>query len=150
MWLQITMITVLYHFLMRLLVGETVTALCRGRTFPYENFWFRQHRFESGLYRFLRVKSWKNKVITARPRQFDVQQRSAEELLFFMTQAEIVHEICMALSFVPLLLIIPYGAAGVFWLTSSSACLIDGAFVAIQRYNRPRVLRIAKKQNSQK
>ena len=48
----------------------------------------------------------------------------------------------MGLSFVPLVLIIPYGVPAVFILTSVFACLIDLQFVMIQRYNRPRVIRL--------
>ena len=140
--LFVTFLTAFYHFVMRLAVGETVTLLCKNRTFRYNSFWFREHRFEPKFYALLRVKRWKDKLITARPEQFDMSARTPEQLLFFMTQAEIVHEIGMVLSFVPLLLILPYGKPAVFLLTSLAACLIDTAFVIIQRYNRPRVLRV--------
>ena len=62
-----------------------------------------------------------------------------------MTQAEVVHEVIMVLSFAPLMLIPRYGAAVVFSVTSVLACLVDGLFVMIQRFNRPRVLRLKEK-----
>ena len=62
-----------------------------------------------------------------------------------MAQAELAHRVIMVLSFVPLILIIPYGAAGVFITTSVLACLADMQFVIIERYNRPRVLRLIEK-----
>lgn len=146
--LFVTFLTSFYHFAIRLAVGETVTLLCKNRTFSYDSFWFREHHFEPKLYALLRVKRWKTKLITARPEQFDVSKRTSAELLFYMAQAEIVHEIGMALSFVPLLLIFPYGKPAVFLLTSLAACLIDAVFVIIQRYNRPRLRRILQKRRN--
>lgn len=140
--IYVTFLTVFYHFSMRILVGECVTLFFRNREFHYNAGWYQQHRWEEKLYHILQVKHWKGKVITAKPEQFDMKQRTYQELLHNMTQAEIVHEIIMILSFVPLLGIVPYGAPAVFIMTSIAACLIDGMFVIIQRYNRPRVLKL--------
>lgn len=137
--LSITFLTCFYHFSMRVAVGEAVTVFCRNRSLNADSFWFRPKKFEKKLYRLLRVKKWKKKMITAKPEQFDIKIRTPQELFFYMMQAEIAHELMMLLSFVPLLLIIFYGEAVVFILTSAAACLIDAVFVMIQRYNRPRV-----------
>ena len=67
-----------------------------------------------------------------------------DELLHNVAQAELVHRIIMVLSFGPLLLIIPYGVPMVFVVTSIVAALIDLQFVIIQRYNRPRVMKLLK------
>lgn len=140
--LSITFLTTLYHLTMRLAVGESVTLACRGRKFNYDAPWFRPKKWEAGLYRRLGVKKWKKNVITAKPVQFDPKRQTPEQLVFYMTQAEIVHEIIMVFSWVPLLFIIPFDAPWAFILTSALACLCDGVFVIIQRYNRPRVLRL--------
>ncbi len=66
-------------------------------------------------------------------------------MLHNMLQAELVHRIIMVLSFLPLLLIIPYGVPGIFIATSAAACLLDLIFVMIQRYNRPRIVRLLKR-----
>ena len=137
----ITMLTIFYHFAMRLLVGEAVTVIFRDREFPQDRLGFRLYNFESTLYQKWKVKKWKVNVITAKPEQFDLHQVSSEELLHNMMQAELVHRIIMILSFVPILFIIPFGAPIVFITTSIFACLIDFIFVAIQRYNRPRVVK---------
>ena len=71
----------------------------------------------------------------------DLHQVSSEELLHNMMQAELMHRIIMILSFVPILFILPFGAPIVFITTSILAALIDFVFVAIQRYNRPRVVK---------
>lgn len=136
----VTLLTVTYHFVMRIVVGQAVTVRYRNRKFDLDSPGFRLHKFEPKLYELLQVRKWKGRLITAKPEQFDVRHLSAEALLHNMAQAELVHRIIMPLSFVPLLLIIPYGAAPVFVITSIAACSIDLAFVIIQRYNRPRVM----------
>lgn len=137
----ITMLTIFYHFAMRLLVGEVVTVIFRNKEFPQDRLGFRLYDFESTLYQKWKVKQWKVNVITAKPEQFDLNLVSPEELLHNMMQAELVHRVIMILSFVPILFIIPFGAPIVFIATSIFACLIDSIFVAIQRYNRPRVMK---------
>ena len=74
----------------------------------------------------------------------DLRENSMDELLHNVAQAELVHRIIMVLSFGPLLLIIPYGVPSVFIVTSIVAALIDLQFVIIQRYNRPRVIKLLK------
>ena len=44
-----------------------------------------------------------------------------------------------------LLFAIPFGAFPVFLLTSLGAALTDAVFVIVQRYNRPRVIRLIPK-----
>ena len=143
--IAITFFTTSYHFLMRIAVGESVTLLFKSREFNYDLPWYSQRSFERRLYAFLKVKKWKAEAITAKPEQFDVKSRSIDELLHNMTQAELVHEICMVLSFVPLVFIRWWGAPWAFIITSVLACLMDSVFVIIQRYNRPRVMRLKKR-----
>ncbi|MGM9971932.1 MAG: hypothetical protein ACI35W_05940 [Anaeroplasmataceae bacterium] len=45
----------------------------------------------------------------------------------------------------PLLLIIPYGSAVVFISTTVACALIELIFIIIQRYNRPRLVRLYKR-----
>lgn len=144
----VTLLTITYHFVMRILVGQVITIRYRNRAFRLDSPGFRIHPWEPELYRILRVKTWKRKLITARPEQFDLRACTPEELLHHTAQAELVHRIIMPLSFVPLLLIIPYGTAPVFVITSVAACLIDLPFVMIQRYNRPRVEKMVKKRKT--
>lgn len=105
---------------------------------------FRIYKFEEDLYRILKVKKWEEYMVMARPEQFDLSVNSMDDLLHNMAQAELVHRIIMVLSFAPIILIIPYGASMIFIATSIVASLIDLQFVMIQRYNRPRVMRIMK------
>lgn len=140
--LYITLLTAFYHFAMRLAVGEAVAAVYKNREFHPDSLGFRIRSYEPKLYQLLRVKKWKSKVITADPGLFDLRKRSPEELLHSMLQAELVHRVIMVLSFLPLLLILPYGEPGVFIGTSIAACAFDAVFVIIQRYNRPRIIRL--------
>ena len=60
-----------------------------------------------------------------------------------MCQAELVHEVNAAVSFVPLLFSVWVGAFPIFLITSIIAAGFDLLFAVIQRYNRPRVMRLA-------
>lgn len=144
--LYVTFLTISYHFVMRLMVGEIVTVRYKNRKFNLNSAGFRVHKFEAKLYKRLNVKKRKKNIITAKPEQFDISKNNMEDLLHNIAQAELVHRIIMVLSFVPLALIIPYGAPMVFITTSIFSCLIDLQFVMIQRYNRPRVIKLMEKQ----
>ena len=151
-WMQplyITGMVTSYQFGMRLLVGEWITLRYRNREFSLDSVWLRLYDFEPALYNKLKVKKWKDKLITAKPEQFNLEKCSPKEILHNVVQAEIVHRIIMPLSFVPLTLIVPYGAAGVFIITSIISCLIEVPFIIIQRYNRPRIIKWIKLREKQ-
>ena len=142
--LTITFGTTFYHFAMRLLVGAIVPRLVHKGA---ENrFWFRQKRFEETLYGTLRVKQWKTHLPTYSPESFDLKKHSMEEVIHTCCCSEAVHEWIMLLSFLPVLMIPVFGAPWVFWITSGLAALFDGCFVILQRYNRPRLIRILEKE----
>ncbi|MGN1105840.1 MAG: hypothetical protein ACI4RH_04250 [Huintestinicola sp.] len=148
--LFVTMLTIFYHFAMRLAVGEVITLLYAKREFKYDAGWYRLSCFEKAFYRKINLKKAKKNALTAKPWQFDINERTYDELLHNMTQAEVVHEIIMVLSFVPVLFSIRFGAVWVFVITSVFACIIDMYFVMIQRYNRPRVLVLKRKMDNAK
>ena len=62
--------------------------------------------------------------------------------------ADTVHEIIVVLSFLPLTAAIFFGEFGVFLITSTLAALYDLSFVVMQRFNRPRLVRIFEKQEA--
>lgn len=147
---SITFLTVSYHFLMRLAVGEAVTVIYKNREFKTENFFFKTRSFEPALYERLGVKRWKDKALTAKPEQFKVSKNAISVLLHNICQAQLVHAVIVILSFVPLFLIIPFGAPAVFIITSFFAAAVDAKYVIIQRYNLPRAKRLLKSLNSRK
>ena len=142
--LAITFGTVFYHFAMRLLVGAIVPNLVQKGA--EKDFWFRPKGFEQPLYRALRVKQWKKYLPTYAPESFDLRKHSLEEVIHTCCCSEAVHEWIMLLSFLPVLTIPVFGAPWVFWITSGLAALFDSCFVILQRYNRPRLIRILDKE----
>ena len=139
--LAITVGTVAYHFSMRLAVGPVLPRIS-GHWRDWHYRWYQPLPFEARLYQRLRVKQWKKYMPTYAPGEFNPKQHSTAELLAASCQAEVVHEVIMVLSFLPLAVIPVWGAAPVFFFTSLAAALLDGCFVIIQRFNRPRLERL--------
>jgi len=140
----ITFGTFFYHFAMRLLVGHILNHIMGNRA-DYTRPWYQLRSFEPRMYRILKVKKWKGNMPTYDPRVFDPKLHTWEEIVQAMCQAELVHEIIMVLSFLPLLAAIPFGTFWVFFITSLLAAMYDLAFVIMQRYNRPRIIKIISK-----
>ena len=131
----------LYHFAMRLAVGTVVDRIMKNRA-NHKNVWFREKRFENKLYKLLRVRRWQKYIPTYDPDTFDTSKRTIKEIIGATCQAEIVHEVIMAFSLLPIALIPFLGATAAFVITSVLSMLIDSAFVILQRYNRPRLVRV--------
>ena len=140
----ITFGTTAYHFCMRLAVGWLIPKLplnpCHG--------WFLPRSWEAGFYRTLRVKHWKGKLPTYDPNEFSMKTQTLEQILRNMCAAELVHEVIMVLSLVPIAFSRTFGALPVFLVTSLAACFFDGLFVIAQRYNRPRLARLVQRNKS--
>ena len=80
--------------------------------------------------------------MTYDPREFSLEMHSMEEIVNNMCHAEAVHELIVLLSFTSLFFVIPFGAFPVFLITAILAAAFDLTFFIIQRYNRPRVMRL--------
>lgn len=76
---------------------------------------------------------------------FSFELHSMEEIVMAMCQSEVVHEAIVVLSFIPVSFSIRFASFGVFLVTSILAAIFDMMFVIMQRYNRPRLVRILKK-----
>lgn len=140
--IAITASTVCYHFVMRLIVGYMVKFLSKNKSFNCNSFWLRQKKGEGKIYKFLCIGKWKNRVPTFNTDEFDIKN-GLEHVINSSCRAEIVHEIIMALSFLPLVVSLLLGDTSdfvVFLLTSIFSALIDLVFVMLQRYNRPRLI----------
>lgn len=135
--LGITGITIFYHFSMRLLVGSLVPNHfdpgCR---------WFQITKAEIHLYKLLRLKRWKAQLPTYNPALFSLQEQSLEQIIRNTCQAEVVHEIIIPFSFIPLLFSILWDSFPVFLITSLLSAGFDLLFVMLQRFNRPRLVRM--------
>lgn len=141
--LSITFGTISYHFLMRLTVGYIIDGIFHNK-FDYNKPCFREKKFEKPLYKILKVKKWKEKMPTFSPETFDLKNHSLEEMASAMCQAEIVHFIIIILSFVPMFTIFIWGGFWPFFITSVLSAILDSLFLIIQRYNRPRILKMIK------
>lgn len=143
--LAITFGTIAYHFLMRLCVGFAFNAAMRNRA-DYTNKWFQSRAWERKLYQVLRVKHWKNKLPTFDADVFDPRIHTWDEIAQAMCQSELVHEVIVVLSFVPPAFAVLFGAFWAFLITSVLAAAFDLLFVMIQRYNRPRIIKLIKRE----
>ena len=142
--LRTTALTVFYHFSMRLIGGEWMVPRLCAKGIDGSRAWFQVHDWEAKLYRRLGVHRWKGGMPTYSPDEFSMRDRSLDEIIASTCRAELVHEIDAALSFVPLVFVLWFGAFWVFLITSVAAAVFDLVFVMMQRYNRPRLARLAK------
>lgn len=142
--LAITMGTTLYHFAMRLAVGFFYDRTMNNKA-DISRWWYQPKGFEKRIYNWLNVKNWKGIMPSYEPELFDPQKHTWNEIAQAMCQAELVHETIILLSFVPILFAKLFGAMPVFLITSFLSAAFDMIFVIMQRYNRPRVVRLAEK-----
>ena len=105
--------TTAYHFVMRLAVGYALPRATRY-DFDYHHPWFRPRDWEGAFYKKLKLHRWKGQLPTYAPEQFDLKTNSLHRILQNMCGAEIVHEVIMVLSFLPLVLVPYFGEVFVF------------------------------------
>ena len=142
----ISTVTTCYHFAMRLAVGHIVPhCIPVGAESSH---WFRQKAFERKLYKILKVKQWKDHMPTYNPVSFSLKHNTLEQIVYNSCVSEAVHEVIILFSFIPLLFTLMWGTFPVFLVTSILAALFDSCFVMMQRYNRPRLLRILSKKEA--
>lgn len=137
--------TVLYHAGMRLFVG-----LVTGHGFRPNSPWFLERSFEKALYKKLGVKKWKAKMPTYSPQTYALGSLSPETIAKTMCRNEVIHELCAVFSLLPILLGFSFGAWWFFISTSVFGFFADLAFAVIQRYNRPRILRLLRRRQANK
>ena len=148
LWTGITAFTIMYHFWVRIIMGN-VSKLFR-KHIKYNQWWFKERKFEKSFYKLLRVKEWKGKALTYNPESFSIKKHSLEEIANTMSKSEIDHWINEAISLSTLLFAIPWGEFWIFFITAIVAMIFDSQFIIIQRYNRPRIIRIIEKENNTK
>lgn len=142
--LAITSGTIAYHFIARLLVGSMVNLVMKNQA-DYTKKWYQVSTKEMKLYQKLKVKQWKNKMPTYDKDTFDISKHSWDEIIQATCQSELVHEINVVISFVPIIVSVWFGAFWVFFITSILSALFDLLFVFMQRFNRTRILKIKRR-----
>ena len=142
--LAITAGTISYHFVIRYVVAGIFNSVMQNRA-DLSKTWYQQRTWEEKLYKKLHVKKWKSKMPTYEPSYFDLRLHTPEEIAGAMCQAELSHEVIVIFSFLPLFTVPAFGAFWVFLITSVLSALMDLLFAIMQRYNRPRILKLCRK-----
>ena len=143
LWSGITAFTIMYHFWVRIIMGNASKLF--KKHLNYEQWWFKEKKFEKEFYQLLRVKEWKGKSLTYNPESFSLKENSLEEIANTMVKSEVDHWINEVISLSTLLFAIPWGQFWIFLITAIAAMIFDSQFIVIQRYNRPRVIKILEK-----
>ncbi len=142
LWTGIVSFMILYHFGLRIFMGNVTKKFKISYTHP----WYKERKFEKKLYKLLKVRKWKNKVLTFEPEKYDLKSVTLTELATTMAKSELDHWINELISLFSLLFIFVWGCAPAFVITAVLSMIFDAQFIVVQRYNRPIVLRlIAKK-----
>ena len=145
--LGVTSLTIFYHFGIRLFLGEWLLIKLIPAQINYKRKWFRQNKFEQRVYKLLKVKKWKGNMPTYSPDEFSTEKNSWEQIVSATCKSEIIHEVNMVVSFVPLLFTFVFGSFIAFLITSILGACFDLVFVIMQRYNRPRLIRMVGRKN---
>lgn len=145
LWTGITSFTIMYQFWVRIIMGN-VSKLFK-KHINHNQWLFKERKFEKKLYKLLRVKEWKGKALTYNPEAFSLKEHSLEEISDTMVKSELDHWINEIISLSTLLFAIPWGALWIFAVSAVAAMIFDSQFIIIQRYNRPRVIKILEKEN---
>ena len=147
LWIGITTFTIMYHFWVRIIMGN-VSKLFK-KHINYKQWWFKERKFEKKLYKFLRVKEWKGKALTYNPEQFSLKENSLKTIANTMAKSEIDHWINEIISISTMFFSIIWGQFWIFCLTAIFAMIFDAQFIIIQRFNRPRVEKILQREEKQ-
>ena len=145
--LGVTSLTIFCHFGIRLFLGEWLLIKLIPAQINYKRKWFRQNKFEQRVYKLLKVKKWKGNMPTYSPDEFSTEKNSWEQIVSATCKSEIIHEVNMVVSFVPLLFTFVFGSFIAFLITSILGACFDLVFVIMQRYNRPRLIRMVGRKN---
>jgi len=147
LWIGIIAFTIMYHFWVRIIMGN-VSKLFK-KNINYRQRLFKERKFEKKLYKLLCVKEWKGKALTYNPESFSLKEHSLEEIANTMSKSEVDHWINELISLSTLLFIIPWERAWAFCISAIVAMIFDSQFIIIQRYNRPRIVKIIEKRKSE-
>ena len=140
----ITFGTTAYHFIIRLMVGVGTDSIMHNQA-NYHKKWYQVSDFEMKIYQKLKVKKWKNKMPTFDADVFDITKHSWDEIIQATCQSELVHEINVFFSLLPIIASIWFDSFWVFLITSVLGAGFDLMFVMMQRFNRTRILKLKRK-----
>ena len=145
LWIGIVSFTIMYHLWTRIIMGNVVKLF--KKHINYKQWWFKERKFEKRIYETLKVKKWKKKALTYNPELFSTKNYPLKEIANTMAKVEVDHWINEIISLSTLFFAIPWGAFPAFLISAIVAMIFDGQFIIIQRYNRPRVVKILERKN---
>lgn len=148
LWTGITCFTIMYHLWLRIIMGNVSKLL--KKHIGFDQAWFKEKSFERSLYKFLRVKNWKGKALTYNPELFSLRNNSLEEIAKTTCKAELDHWINEIISLTTLFFALIWGKFWIFLATAVLAMVFDVQFIVIQRYNRPRLVKLLEKSKQRK
>lgn len=147
-WIGMVTFTIMYHFWVRIIMGNVLKLFKKHIT--YKQYFFKEKKFEKKFYDLIKVKSWKDKVLTYAPQEFDLKENSLETVANNMAKAELDHWINSLIS----ISTISFGfISNVFWpfiVSAIFAMAFETQFIVLQRYNRPRVVKIIEREEKNK
>ncbi len=141
LWVGIVCFTIMYHLWVRIIMGNVSKLF----SVNYKQRWFKERSFEKKLYKILKVRKWKEKVLTYNPDHFSTKLHTYEEIANTMAKSEVDHWINEIIALSTVLFSLVWGQFWIFLITALAAMIFDAQFIIVQRYNRPIVLRVAKK-----
>ncbi|MBQ9992546.1 MAG: hypothetical protein IJP33_03860 [Firmicutes bacterium] len=144
LWTGIVAFTIMYHLWVRLIFGNINKLF----NINYKQWWFRERAFEKGIYKALKVRKWKDKALTYNPELFSLKDRSLSDIANTMAKVEVDHWTNVLISLSTLLFAVIWGQFWLFFISAVAAILFDMQFIVIQRYNRPRVLKLLSRQKN--
>ena len=145
LWIGISAFTIMYHFWVRIIMGN-VSKIFK-KHISYKQKWFKERKFEKGFYKKLHIKNWKDKALTYNPESFSLKKHSLEEIANTMAKSELDHWINELISISTILFSIIWGKFWIFLITAIAAMIFDSQFIIIQRYNRPRIVKLLERLN---
>lgn len=143
----VIMLNAAFQLITRLLVG----SICEG---VFENGinssaeWFRTSDFEERFYGTMGIKYLKKKLPKFERTDFSLARQSVQDIIDAGCEIETEHEINIGVSLLGLLLALLFGNVWIFAVTAGAAVVYDLLFIAVQRYNRPRLERVLAKRRA--
>lgn len=138
LWVGIVAFMIMYHFWSRIIMG----AVSKYWNIKYTHPWFKPRKFEKKLYGLLRVRQWRDKVLTFNPDEFLMAKRTLPEIANTMAKAEVDHWVNEIISVTAIFFSLIWGMFPIFLITSIAAMIFDAQFIIVQRFNRPKIVRL--------
>lgn len=134
-----------YHVIVRLIIEMVCEAATKSGVDPTAE-WYETSDIELRFYKAVGMRRIKSRLPKLEETDLTLKKQSVEDIIDATCRIELRHEVNMIASFLVLFCTIFFGYIWLYLLTSVAAALIDFSYVAVQRYNRPRLVKTAKKQ----